>query len=450
MVERHTLARVTPRRTSRQTLRGGAFIAVAMAVMNLTTYGFTILAARRLGPAEYGALAAVMGVLLVVNVLSLGLQATGARRVSASPRDRPEIEHAVMRTSYASAAVLGLVLLLATPLITVTLSLDSWGAAALIAVTVVPLSIMGGQAGILQGERRWASLGAVYLAVGVGRLGFGAVALVVQPNTLGAMVGVAIGAFLPVTVGWVALRPSTRQPDSGRVTPRDAPGRSRWSLARSPRVLARVLGGVPGGVLRETLHNSHALLAFFALSNSDVVVARSTLPEHQAGLYAGGQILTKAVLFLPQFVVVVAFPSMSRNGGGRRMHLVSLSMVLTIGVVTVLGVAVLSALAVVFVGGSEYAALQSRLFVFAALGTLLAMLQLMIYDLVARQHQRMVYVVWAALAALLCAAPFLDTLSALLTTVVSVDGVLFVVLLVASLRPSAREPRPVRTEATVS
>ena len=57
-----------------------------MGVMNVTTYGFTILAARLLGPAEYGALAAVMGLLLVVNVLSLGLQATGARRVCAAAR----------------------------------------------------------------------------------------------------------------------------------------------------------------------------------------------------------------------------------------------------------------------------------------------------------------------------------------------------------------------------
>ena len=64
-------------------------------------------------------------------------------------------------------------------------------------------------------------------------------------------------------------------------------------------------------MLRELFHNSHALLAFFALSNADVVIARSTLDPHDAGLYAGGLILAKAVLFLPQFVVVVAFPSMS-------------------------------------------------------------------------------------------------------------------------------------------
>ena len=54
-----------------------------------------------------------------------------------------------------------------------------------------------------------------------------------------------------------------------------------------------------------------ALLAFFALSNADIVVARNVLDGHDAGLYAGGLILTKAVLFLPQFVVVVAFPSMA-------------------------------------------------------------------------------------------------------------------------------------------
>lgn len=48
-------------------VRSGAVIAVAMAAMNLTTYGFTILAARLLGPVEYGALAAVMGLLLVLN-----------------------------------------------------------------------------------------------------------------------------------------------------------------------------------------------------------------------------------------------------------------------------------------------------------------------------------------------------------------------------------------------
>jgi O-antigen/teichoic acid export membrane protein len=413
---------VSLRTTSRKTLRGGMVIAVAMGIMNVATYGFTILAARLLGPAEYGALAAVMGLLLVVNVLSLGLQATGARRVSAAPGDLPHIEREVLATSYASALALGLLALVATPLITSTLNLDSWTVAALIAVTAVPLSIMGGQAGILQGERRWGPLAAIYVCVGVGRLGFGVVALILEPNTLGAMIGVAIGAFVPALVGWFALRhPDRRRGDEPVATERPP----RWAA---------------GGVLRETLHNSHALLAFFALSNADVIIARSTLDAHQAGLYAGGLILAKAVLFLPQFVVVVAFPSMSRAGAGRWMHLFSLGLVLAIGLFTVACTALLASIAVVFIGGSEYSELQGTLWAFAVLGTLLAMIQLMIYDVVARQHQKMVFVVWAALAALLCVAPFVDSLRSLVTIVICVDAVLFAVLLLASLR-DARSAR---------
>lgn len=423
------------RTTLRRATRDGAVIAVAMAVMNLTTYGFTILAARVLGPEEYGALAAVMGLLLVVNVLSLGLQATGARRVSASSdhaRDLPTIESEVISTSYESALVLGVLALAATPLVTAVLNLDSWGAAALIAVTAVPLSVMGGQAGILQGERRWAPLAAIYVAMGVGRLGFGALGLLLYPDDLGAMAGVAVGAFLPVVVGWLALRHPSRALGAAAAATRP---RSRWQ---------------PGGVLRETLHNSHALLAFFALSNTDVVIARSVLGEHPAGLYAGGLILTKAVLFLPQFVVVIAFPSMSRRESDRRTHLVGLALVMVIGAVTVAAVALMSGLALVFIGGPEYAALQDRLWVFAVLGTVLAMLQLMVYDVVARQHQRMVFVVWGALAALLCIAPFVGSVDALLVAVVSVDVVLLLLLLTASLLVRSPADEPSRRHSTVA
>lgn len=387
-------------------LRSSMVIAVAMAVMNLTTYGFTIIAARVLGPVEYGALAAVMGLLLVLNVLSLGLQATGARRVAASPADRAALQVAVMRTTYRCAAGLGLLALLAAPLVSAVLNLDSWTVAALVAVTVVPLTVMGGQAGVLQGERRWGPLAVIYLAVGVGRIAFGAVALVVEPDTLGAMLGVTAGAFAPAAIGW-------------------------WALRRTPGVAtSEVRPEAPRALLAETVRNSHALLAFFALSNVDVVVARSVLDEHEAGLYAGGLILTKAVLFLPQFVVVIVFPAMSSATSARRINLLALGLVLAIGSATVVGTAVLSGLAVVFVGGPAYDAIQGSLWLFAALGTLLAMLQLMVYNVVARQRQRAVLVLWVGLAAVLAGGTVAGGVDALVLTVLAVDALVFGVLLV--------------------
>ena len=415
------------RSSTTKVLRDGAVIAVAMAVMNVTTYAFTILAARLLGPAEYGALAAVMGLLLIVNVISLGLQATGARRVSAAPGSRLEIERDVLSTGYRSAAVLGVVTLLASPVVAVLLHLDTWLIPAFVAVTAVPLTVMGAQAGVLQGERRWGPLAGIYLAVGLGRLGFGALGLAVERNTLGAMAGVAIGALLPVAIGAAALRrPGRERP--GRTPPRRA---DRWA---------------EGGVLREVGHNSHALLAFFALSNVDVVTARITLDEHQAGLYAGGLIMAKAVLFLPQFIVVLAFPSMASSASRDSARRKSLLLVLGIGLTTVAGVAVLHRFAVEFVGGQAYAEIGSMLWAFACLGTLLAMLQLMVYDAVARQNRGAVYLVWGTLVAVLCAIPFVSTVTEWLAAVSIADACALGLLLLA-LRPSRSEPATERQDA---
>jgi O-antigen/teichoic acid export membrane protein len=386
----------------RSLLRGSVVIALAMGVMNLSTYGFTVIAARLLGPSEYGALAAVMGLLLVVNVASLGLQATGARRVSAAPEDREGIEADVLAATYKSAAGVGLICLAAVPLVTWGLRLDTWLIAAMIAVTAVPLTLMGGQAGILQGERRWGPLAGVYLAMGLGRVAFGVGAMALERDTLGAMTGVAVGAVLPVLVGSAALRRGGRTVETG-----DGSGRR---------------------VLRELVHNSHALLAFFALSNADVVIARVVLDEHDSGLYAGGLILAKAVLFLPQFVVVVAFPSMSAAGARFAMTLKALVVVLVIGAAAVLCSWLFAGLAVFFIGGSAYADLTDTVWAFAVVGTLLAMIQLLVYNVVARQARGAVIVLWTALALLFVIAPTVPSATYLLSAVVLVETVVLVLL----------------------
>ena len=48
------------------------------------------------------------------------------------------------------------------------LRLDSLPTALLVAVAAVPLTYMGAQAGVLQGEQRWEPLALVYLSAGRG------------------------------------------------------------------------------------------------------------------------------------------------------------------------------------------------------------------------------------------------------------------------------------------
>ncbi|QWC85550.1 polysaccharide biosynthesis protein [Nocardioidaceae bacterium] len=401
----------------RRWLVGGSAIAAAIAVMNLTTYGFTVLAARFLGPEEYGQLGSLMGLLLVLSVVSLGLQATAARRLAAHPEQAAPLESAVVRATWRAAALLGVALLVVSPLVERLLRLETPLSAVLLAAAAVPLTVMGGQAGLLQGEKRWAPLSFLYVAAGTGRLVLGLGGVALTGTTAGAMAGVALGGLAPVAVGWWGLR--ARQPREADAAPSGEPPATRE-------------------VLVEITQSSHALLAFFVLSNLDVVIARAVLDDRLSGLYAAGLIMTKAVLFLPQFVVVVVFPSLTDAASRRRLFLPALTAVLGIGVVTTLGVLALPGLAVTFVGGGAYDDLRGLLWLFAALGTVLAMLQLIVYQVLAQRSHRRVLLIWAAVAVLTPAAALTaGGVTGLVALVTGVDVALLALLVVLVVRADA-------------
>ncbi|MCW2764897.1 MAG: Polysaccharide biosynthesis protein [Nocardioides sp.] len=406
-------------RAARTGLRGGASIAVAMGVMNIATYGYTVAAAHLIGPDAFGAFSALMGVLLVVNVVSLGLQATGARRIAADPEHVETIERLVLGVSVRSALALGALCLLLAPLLDWVLKLNSLPTAMMVAFAAAPLTLMGGQAGILQGERRWEPLALIYLVQGVGRVACGLGLMIIWPTEFSAVLGVTLGCWLPVIVGAVALR--SPRPD----------------VSATDVHVSRV------DLLREVGTSAQALLAFFALSNADILLARAVLDSGVAGLYAGGLILVKAILFLPQFVVVMAFPSMSTRGASRSTLAKSLAVALGLGACGLAGTLLLPDLALVFVGGSDFAGIQDRLWLFAIVGTLLSMIQLLLYSVLARQQLSSVLMIWTALALLLAGGTAVHSVTGLVTLVCVIDGLLFLGLLISAwLTPTVRVDEP--------
>jgi O-antigen/teichoic acid export membrane protein len=339
----------------------------------------------------------------------------------------------VVAAAWRAGAALGVLTLASFPLLVALLRLDGVTPVLLLALSCVPLTIMGGQAGILQGERRWLPLALVYVAMGVGRLAFGFLGMVWRDDVVGAMLGVTVGAFVPIVVGWVALQ--------GRAGVRQEAALS--AQASPPPTVVEVVAPPPTRVLVEVLHNSHALLAFFALTNADVILARSMLSDEVSGWYAGGLILAKAVLFLPQFVVVIAFPEMADPAQRRRMELSALGVVLAIGALATLFAALFDTWAVLFVGGSEYATIEPIIWAFAAVGTLWAMEQLMVYSTVARQSRRSVAVIWLGLAALVVGAQAVTTIEQLLWLVGGVHVVMLGALIGLSQTAHRRTPAKV-------
>ncbi|WP_457208606.1 lipopolysaccharide biosynthesis protein, partial [Nocardioides sp. P5_C9_2] len=247
----------------------------------------------------------------------------------------------------------------------------------------------------------------VYIAAGVPRLVIATALVLWSPGELTALLGVAISAFAPALVGWWALR-----------------------AERRPGEVSDVHRG--GAILKESLHNSQALLAFFALSNVDIIVARNVLDDHDSGLYAAGLIITKAMLFLPQFVVVVAFPAMATAHERQRAMIRSLSLIGGLGVLGTVAAWLLAPVAMVFAGGAGFDEIEPYLWLFALLGTLLSMIQLLVYSVLARQGRWTVLAVWAALICVIGVGLAQDSILGLATTVVVVDALLLALLLGAA------------------
>jgi len=386
-------------------LTGSGQIAVAMMLMNVATYGFTMTAARIIGPVPYGAFFALMNLVMIVSVAMLGLQATAARRISADPAHVGQIEREILRVASRASLLLGGVLLLGAPLVNRLLDLDSLPTAMLAAAAAVPMTMTGAQMGILQGERRWRELATVYVLSGVPRLVIGLTLILWRPTEFMAFLGVTLGCYAPFLYGLAVLRHTRASGDT----------HERHGL-------------LP--IVKEAVLNSQALFAYFALTNIDMLVGRSVLDAHDSGLYAAGLIVSRAVMFLPQFVVVIAFPSMSTGRGAARALAGSLLVVGGLGGACVLVTALFPDLVLVFAGGQEYDEVSGLLWVFALLGTCMSLLQLLVYSVLARQGTLSMALVWVALGVVVAlATTMVSTVGELLAVVLSVELALLAVLL---------------------
>ncbi|MBC7630964.1 hypothetical protein [Aeromicrobium sp.] len=403
--------------TARTTMTGGSLVAAGMMGMNITVYGFNVLAAHLLLPREFGALTALFGILLVGSVTSLGLQAVTARRLAVDPQLEDEIVSATARVTVLVASCVGLLVATSSIVLTPALKLDSYWPVLLCGVALVPLTIMGAESGVAQGTSRWGSLTTIYLGNGIGRLAGGTIALLVSPTVTSAMVGIAIGSWLPAIAGAKLLL-------------------GRRHAANGEPVSSRPL-------VREALLSTHALLAYFVLSNMDSLIARNRFDVHESGLYASGLILAKAALFFPQFVSVVLFPDLARaNTNQARLRAVAL--VTGFGTIAVIATAALPRVALVLVGGSKYDEITGRLWLFALAGSFLAVVHLLVFDALARHAHGIVPMIWVAVGAVIASAYGLNVgISGLALTIAVVAAALASV--VFFFAPATRTDHPTAT-----
>ncbi|MGY2003499.1 hypothetical protein [Blastococcus sp. SYSU DS1024] len=356
-----------PASRSPRALGSAALVSAAFLGANALAYVFTVLAARLLAPAAYGELAALLGVVLVGAVPGSGVQTTAALLLGGRSGDRCATGR-LHATALATGLGVCLLALALVPALVALLHLPTAAAAVWLALLLFPQTVVQGYQGLLQGAGRFRRLAVVTVVFGAGKLVGGLAGLVAGGTPAAALAGMAAGAALAAVVGWVA---------AGR------PG------------LVRGLGRPVGASLRA----AGALLGLVVLLNLDVLLARHHLPGAATGEYAVASIVAKVAFWLPQGVGVVLLPRLADAAGRHQVLPSALAAVAAVGALLTAGTAALGGAALPLIGGAAYGdELGSATWAFAALGTLLALAQLLLFSGIAAADRLASVAVWSAAA----------------------------------------------------
>ena len=131
------------------------------------------------------------------------------------------------------------------------------------------------------------------------------------------------------------------------------------------------------------------------------------------------------------------FPSLATRHERRRAVIRGTTAILGLGTACTLGVLLLAGVAADLLRSEKLRAVEGHLWLFAVLGTLLSITQLLVYATLARRGRRSIHLVWAALVVCIVAGSLTTTPTQLLGVMISVTVVLTAALAAISLRSDA-------------
>jgi O-antigen/teichoic acid export membrane protein len=390
------------------------FVGAATLIGNGTAYLLSMVSARILDPADFGALGALLGLLVIIATLGISVQALTARRVSTAPAaERKDVEGQAIRLSILVAIAIAIgSLVIAWPVSTL-FSIPIL--AVITGVASLGFVVIGSAAmGIAQGREQHVKLSIAFIANSAGRAIGGIIGVVVLQSVTGVGFGILIGCAIGAAIAYQLISPKTLSPK------------------------------LKDGISIEFGHVAHALIVLFTLTNIDVLLARVFLTEDLSGEYSVGVLLAKIAFFLPNAIIIVLFPKMS-GGGSHRALYIATGLTAMVGVVITLASVFAGDLVIRILGGSQYKDLGSEAWLFALEGSAFALVQVLLYSRLAAQDRRAVLAVWGALAVLVVVVVGWrhNTVAEIVTSVVAVSLALTVVGFILDRRQSVRVDLPI-------
>ena len=259
------------------TLLGGGGLAILLAALaqNAGNLVFHALASQAIGPAAYGALGAVLALTVAFTIPLGALQVAITRGIAESGADSDP--RAVLTRVFRVALGAGILVACISPLVQEFLHLGSLTLPLLLAPYTVLAAVAAASRGAAIGRERLRPAALSILAATAVRLIAGAIGLWLL-GALGALLATlaaeAVGAAVAL---WAALVDSR--------------------------------GDEPATIGVDALVETSAVTAgIWMLGSVDVLLARHYLSAGSAGLYVAAGTATRAVLVLPQALLMIAMP----------------------------------------------------------------------------------------------------------------------------------------------
>jgi len=348
---------VTP--PARSLRRAGLLVGPASLVANLIAYALSLVLARLMTGAEFGAASAMLAIVLVGAVPGTALQQVSARRIARAPDPaaRAQLAHDLVKAGLAAGTLTAAVTLVVSPLLERFLHLPSAASLWWLALVLLALTTVNSMQGILQGAEHFSALSFLFLVSAVLRFVGMTGGALVRPDVVGAMAGLAAGTVASTAVAAVL---TLREPRSAGHA---ASGRRRVS-----------------DVLVEVSRAAGGLAGFLLLANLDLLLARHYLPRADSGAYAVGSLVTKAALFGPAFVTIIVFARLTDPLHRRRTLQLAVGFLGALGAAGVLAVWLGGRPALALAFGESYAfQVADVAWLFALFGVLLVVAQLLLY-----------------------------------------------------------------------
>ncbi|MDV3221956.1 oligosaccharide flippase family protein [Intrasporangium sp.] len=363
--------------------RSGAALLVGTLASNALSYLFFVVLSRVLTSADLGGVGAMVNLSVIASVPALGMQLVAARLVARRRGDEArsrELERRMLEASLLLGVVLALVVSAISPVLAPTLEVTVL-TVVLLAAALVPLTVLHGAQGLLQGRERFAALALVLTLAGLGKVlaaflagthmgGITPVATVILLYGLALVVVAALGALL------VRRAPRRTTPSDGSPSTRPRP---RGGTGRLVRLVAAAVVPTSG-------------LLF--LASVDVLLARHHLSPAESGQYTVGALFEKAAFWGMSFLATLFYPAMVDAPRRRAALLRALALVSGLGAAGVAMTVVLGEPLLQVVGGPQFTVIAPDLWRFTAFGVALSLVQILAYAGVAAATVRMGLAMW--------------------------------------------------------